>query len=74
MTKDQVKAILGRGPMWPEDRQQQLAEIAVEIEAELPVPTTKRGLMSWPQSMKGLTGAAASEAEVEAAFASLRKA
>jgi hypothetical protein len=35
MTKDQVKAILERVPTWPEDRQQQLVEIALEIEAEL---------------------------------------
>jgi hypothetical protein len=28
MTKDQVKAVLERVPSWPEDRQQELAEIA----------------------------------------------
>lgn len=31
MTKDQVKAVLKRVPTWPEDRQQELAEIALEI-------------------------------------------
>ncbi len=35
MTKDQVRAVLERVPTWPERRQQQLAEIALEIEAEL---------------------------------------
>ena len=35
MTKDQVKAVLERVPTWPEDRQQELAELALEIEAEL---------------------------------------
>jgi hypothetical protein len=35
MTKDQVKAVLERIPTWPEDRQQELAEVALEIEAEL---------------------------------------
>jgi hypothetical protein len=35
MTKDQVKAVLERVPTWPEDRQQELAEVALEIEAEL---------------------------------------
>ena len=35
MTKDQVKAILARVPTWPDDRQQELAELALEIEAEL---------------------------------------
>ena len=35
MTKDQNKAVLERVPTWPEDRQQELAEVALEIEAEL---------------------------------------
>jgi hypothetical protein len=35
VTKDQVKAVLERVPTWLEDRQQELAEIAFEIEAEL---------------------------------------
>jgi hypothetical protein len=33
MTKDQVKAVLDRVPTWPEDRQQELAAVALEIEA-----------------------------------------
>ena len=35
MTKDRVKAVLEPVPTWPEDRQQDLAQIALEIEAEL---------------------------------------
>ena len=35
MTKDEIKAVLKRVPTWPEDRQQALAEVALEIEAEL---------------------------------------
>jgi hypothetical protein len=35
MTRDQVKAVLERVPTWPEDRQQGLAKVALEIEAEL---------------------------------------
>lgn len=35
MTKDQVKAVLERVPTWPEDWQQELIEVALEIEAEL---------------------------------------
>jgi hypothetical protein len=35
MTKDQVRAVLERVPTWPQDRQQELAELALEIEAEL---------------------------------------
>jgi hypothetical protein len=35
MTEDQVKAVLARVPTWPEERQQELAAVALEIEAEL---------------------------------------
>jgi len=35
MTKDQVKAVLARVPTWPDDRQHELAELALEIKAEL---------------------------------------
>ena len=35
MTKDQVRAVLERVPSWRKDRQQELAELALEIEAEL---------------------------------------
>jgi hypothetical protein len=35
MTKDQVRAVLERVTTWPEDQQQELAELAHEIEAEL---------------------------------------
>jgi len=55
MTKDQVQRILSRVPSWPEERQQELAELALEIEAER-------------------AGEAASDGEVEAAFASFRRA
>ena len=34
MTKNQVKAVLERIPTWPEDRQYELAEIALEIETD----------------------------------------
>jgi hypothetical protein len=33
--KDEIRAILERVPTWPEARQQELVEIALEIEAEL---------------------------------------
>jgi len=74
MTKDQVKAVLERVPTWPEDRQQELAEIALEIEAELagaeyePTPDELAAID------EGLSGEAASEEEFKAAFAVLRKA
>jgi hypothetical protein len=74
MTKDQVKAVLQRVPTWPEDRQLELAEIALEIEAEL----AGAGYDATPAELaaidEGLAGEAASDAEVKAAFALLRKA
>jgi hypothetical protein len=74
MTKDQVKAVLERVPTWPEDRQQQLTEIALEIEAEL----AGAGYHATPDELaaidEGLAGEAASGEEVEAAFALFRRA
>jgi hypothetical protein len=73
MTKDQIKAVLERVPTWPEDRQQELAEVALEIEAEL----AGAGYHATPDELaaidEGLTGEAASEEEVKAAFALFRK-
>jgi hypothetical protein len=74
MTKDQVKAVLERVPTWPEDRQQELAELALEIEAEL----TGAEYNATPEELaaidEGLAGEAASEEEVNAAFAQFRQA
>ena len=73
MTKDQVKAVLDRVPTWPEDRQQQLAELALEIEAEL----TGADYDATPGELaaidEGLTGEAATAEEVKAAFALFRQ-
>jgi hypothetical protein len=72
MTKDQVEAVLERVPTWPEDRQQELAELALEIEAELAgagYEATKNELAVIDE---GLAGEVASEAEVKAAFAAFR--
>jgi hypothetical protein len=74
MTKDQVKAVLARVPTWPEDRQQELAEFALEIEAE----RAGEGYEATPDELtaidEGLAGEAASEEEIKAAFASFRQA
>jgi hypothetical protein len=35
MTKDQIKSVLERVPNWPPKQQAQLAQLALEIEAEL---------------------------------------
>jgi hypothetical protein len=72
MTKDQVKAVLERVPTWPEDRQQELAEVALEIEAEL----AGIGYEATPEELtaidEGLAGEAANEEEAEAAFIMFR--
>lgn len=73
MTKQQLKDILDRVPSWPQDRQQEFAEIALEIEAEMRGEYT-----ATPEELEaideGLQGEAASEQEVEAAFATFRRA
>jgi len=74
MTKDQVKTVLNRVPSWPQERQQELAELALEIEAELagnPYHATADELVAIDE---GLAGEAASEAEVDAVFAIFRRA
>jgi hypothetical protein len=74
MTKDQIRAVLERVPTWPEDRQQDLAEVALEIEAE---PAGAR-YEATPDELaaidEGLAGEAASEKEVKEAFAVFRRA
>ena len=74
MTKDQVKAVLERVASWPEDRQQELAEIALEIEAELAGTEYEATPDELAAIDEGLAGDASSDDEVEAAFALLRKA
>lgn len=74
MTKDQVKAVLERVPTWPEDRRQALAEIALEIEAELAGAEYDATPDELAAIDEGLAGEAASEEEVKAAFAVFRSA
>jgi hypothetical protein len=74
MTKDQVKAVLERVPSWPEDRQQELAEIALEIEAELAGTEYEATPDELAAIDEGLSGDAVTEEEVDAAFALFRKA
>ncbi len=74
MTKDQVKSVLNRVPGWPREQQQELAELALEIEAEL----AGRAYLATEDELKaideGLVGDAASEEEVDAVFATFRRA
>jgi hypothetical protein len=74
MTKDQVKAVLERVPTWPEDRQRELAELALEIEAELAGTGYDATSDELAAIDEGLAGEAASDEEVKAAFAVFRRA
>jgi hypothetical protein len=72
MTKDQVKAVLERVPTWPEDQKRELAEVALEIEAELAGTKYEATPDELAAIDEGLAGEAASEEEVRAAFAVFR--
>lgn len=74
MTKDQVKAVLERVPSWPAERQQELAALALEIEAELAGGAYRATADELKAIDEGLEGAPASKDEVKAAFASFRRA
>jgi hypothetical protein len=73
MTKDEVKAVLERVPTWSEDWQQELAEIALEIEAELAGTRYDATSDELAAIDDGLAGEAAREDEVKAAFGLFRK-
>jgi hypothetical protein len=73
MTKDQVQAVLNRVSTWPQERQEELAEIALEIEAAMKSGGYHATSDELEAIDEGLEGEAASEAEVEAAFAAFRR-
>jgi hypothetical protein len=74
MTKDQVRAVLERVQTWPEDRQQELAEVALEIEAELAGAGHEATEDELAAIDEGLAGEAATEEVVRASFALFREA
>jgi hypothetical protein len=72
VTKQQVKDILDRVSSWPQERQEELAEIALEIEADM--KGKYRATTEEVEAIdEGLQGEAASEEEVQAAFATFRR-
>jgi hypothetical protein len=73
MTKDQVKAVLDRVSTWPEDRQQELAELALDIEAEPDSTGFDATADELAAIDEGLAGEALSEEEVKAVFAVFRR-
>ena len=74
MTKEQVRTVLERVTSWPRERQQELAELALEIEAELAGGVYHATAEELQAIDEGLADEAASEADVNAAFASFRRA
>jgi hypothetical protein len=73
MTKDQVKAVLERVPSWPQERQQELAELVLEIEAELAGKEYRATADELEAIDEGLADEAVSPEEVDAAFATFRR-
>jgi hypothetical protein len=73
MTKEQVKAVLDRVLTWPREQQEELAEIALEIEAEF----GSQVYHATPDELQALDEAelsgVASDEEVEAAFRAFRR-
>lgn len=68
MIKDHLKAILQRVASWPEDRQEQLAELALEIEAEMsgrPYQASADELKAIDEAMAGET---ANEEEINTTY------
>jgi hypothetical protein len=72
MTKEQVKAVLDRVLTWPRERQQELAEIALEIEAELGDRVYHATLEELEAVDDSERSGVATEQEVEAAFRTFR--
>lgn len=74
MTQNEITAILERVARWPQERQQELAELALEIEAE----AAGEPYIASPEELRALDEARASgiatAEEVEAAFERLRRA
>ena len=73
MSPSDLKALLERVSTWPEERQRQLAELALEIEAEMSDSVYQASAEELRAIDEGLAGEAASREEVEAAFASFRR-
>jgi len=73
LTKEQVKEVLNRVSTWPQERQEELAEIALEIEACM----VRGEYHATPDELRAIEDAErsgiASEEDVEAAFRSFRR-
>jgi len=73
MSKDQLRAVFDRISTWPEERQQELAELALQIEAEMSDRAYQASGEELEAIDEALAGEVASEEEIEAAFAAARR-
>jgi hypothetical protein len=73
MTKDQIKTVLDRIPAWPERRQQELAEIALDIEAEMSSAPYNASEDELKAIDEGMASPPARKEEVATAFARFRR-
>ena len=73
MTKDEIAAILNRVPAWPLERQQELAELALEIEAEASNEPHVASAEELAALDEAIASGIASPEEVQAAYARLRR-
>jgi hypothetical protein len=72
MTKERVKVVLDRVLNWPPERQEELAEIALEIEAELGIQAYHASADELEAIDEAERSGIASEHDVEAAFRTFR--
>ena len=73
MSRPDLEALLKRVSTWPEERQRQLAELALEIEAEMSGSAYQASAEELRGIDEGLAAEVASREEIEAAFASFRR-
>ena len=73
MVENHIKAVLDRVSTWPEERQQELAELVLEIEAEMSDRPYKASAEELQAIDEALAGETADEGDVAAAFVTLRR-
>jgi methylaspartate ammonia-lyase len=73
MIKDQLKAALDRVSTWPAERQQELAELVLQIEAEMSDGSYRASSDELAAIDQALAGDLASEEEIAAAFDAFRR-
>ncbi len=73
MIENQLKAVLDRVSTWPEERQRELAELVLEIEAEMSGGAYQASSEELAAIDEALAGDPATEDEIGAAFAAFRR-